>query len=202
MLQDENKMYTEKEAIELANKMIYEKAKQTYQIAINKMAQDFGIDKANRRTLDIDKDDVKMYLGNPIRYKRQMGCQRTNESKLYKLRGLKCNASYCNPVACAVGGLCYNQIDYQQENCAHSHRYAQLHTQVNITQQEHHNNKYDDTCQHHKILLERSVGVNTAYSNQTNSAKKEGYQLQLEITTVHGRIKHHQIHPLGSHQAQ
>ena len=45
MLQDENKMYTEKEAIELANKMIYEKAKQTYQIAINKMAQDFGIDK-------------------------------------------------------------------------------------------------------------------------------------------------------------
>ena len=72
MLQDENKMYTEKEAIELANKMIYEKAKQTYQIAINKMAQDFGIDKANRRTLDIDKDDVKMYLSNPIRYKRQI----------------------------------------------------------------------------------------------------------------------------------
>ena len=29
MLQEENKMYTEKEAIEIANKMIYEKAKQT-----------------------------------------------------------------------------------------------------------------------------------------------------------------------------
>ena len=72
MLQEENKMYTEKEAIELANKMTYEKAKQTYQIAINKMAQDFGVDKANRRTLDIDKDDVKMYLGNPIRYKKQI----------------------------------------------------------------------------------------------------------------------------------
>ena len=72
MLQEENKMYTEKEAIELANKMIYEKAKQTYQIAINKMAQDFGVDKASRRTLDIDKDDVKMYLSNPIRYKKQI----------------------------------------------------------------------------------------------------------------------------------
>ena len=72
MLQEENKMYTEKEAIELANKMTYEKAKQTYQIAINKMAQDFGVDKASRRTLDIDKDDVKMYLSNPIRYKKQI----------------------------------------------------------------------------------------------------------------------------------
>ena len=72
MLQEENKLYTEKEAKELANKMIYEKAKQTYQVAINKMAQDFGIDKTKYRTFDIDKDDVKMYLSNPIRYKKQI----------------------------------------------------------------------------------------------------------------------------------
>ena len=111
MLQEENKMYTEKEAIELANKMTYEKAKQTYQIAINKMAQDFGIDKANRRTLDIDKDDVKMYLSNPIRYKRQMGCQRTNESKLYKLRGLYTDPDHgqINPVSVALASTEYKR---------------------------------------------------------------------------------------------
>ena len=65
---NEEKVYTKKEAQDYANNMLYEKAKSTYQVAINKMATDFGIDKYKRHSFDIDKDDVKMYLENPLKY--------------------------------------------------------------------------------------------------------------------------------------
>ena len=68
----EEKRYTEAEAKEIANKMIYEKAKQTYQVAINKMASDFGLDKTRRKTLDIDREDVQRYLSDPLKYKKQI----------------------------------------------------------------------------------------------------------------------------------
>ena len=72
MLQEENKLYTKKEVNEKINQAIYEKAKQTYSVAINKMVSDFSLDKYKSRSFDIDKDDVKMYLSNPYTYKKQI----------------------------------------------------------------------------------------------------------------------------------
>ena len=71
MIENEKK-YTEKEMQEKMMTQLYEKAKQSYQVAINKMANDFSLDKIKCRRLDVDKDDVKMYLSNPLKYKKQI----------------------------------------------------------------------------------------------------------------------------------
>ena len=71
MIENE-KEYTEKEMQEKMMTQLYEKAKQSYQVAINKMANDFSLDKIKCRRLDVDKDDVKMYLSNPLKFKKQI----------------------------------------------------------------------------------------------------------------------------------
>ena len=71
MIENE-KEYTEKEMQEKMMTQLYEKAKQSYQVAINKMANDFSLDKIKCRRIDVDKDDVKMYLSNPLKFKKQI----------------------------------------------------------------------------------------------------------------------------------
>ena len=58
-------------AEERMNKAI-SKAKAKYSVALKSLASDFSVDVTKRRVIDIDKDMIKDFLENPIRYKTQL----------------------------------------------------------------------------------------------------------------------------------
>ena len=58
-------------AEEKMNKAIT-RAKSKYSVALKNLASDFSIDDTKKRMIDIDKDLIKEFLENPIRYKKQL----------------------------------------------------------------------------------------------------------------------------------
>ena len=48
------------------------RAKSRYSVALKSLASDFSIDSKKQKMLDLDKDMIKDFLENPVRYKKQL----------------------------------------------------------------------------------------------------------------------------------
>lgn len=65
----DKKVYTEEEVERRVERLSFEKAMNTYSVAVNKMVKDMGIDRETKRLLNIDSETVSNWLRDPLKYR-------------------------------------------------------------------------------------------------------------------------------------